>query len=63
MTIRIIIADDHPVVRSGLRALLTSQPDFEIVAEAANGEDASTLSISQNPDVILMDLQMPVVDG
>ena len=63
MTIRIIIVDDHPVVRSWLRALLTSQPDLEIVAEAENGEEASVLSASDNPDVILMDLQMPVMDG
>jgi DNA-binding NarL/FixJ family response regulator len=63
MTIRIIIADDHPVVRSGLRALLSSQSDFEVVADAENGEMASTLSVSHTPDVILMDLQMPVLDG
>lgn len=63
MTIRILIADDHPVVRSGLHALLTSQPDFEVVAEAENGEVASVLSASLTPDVILMDLVMPVLDG
>lgn len=63
MTIRILIADDHPVVRSGLRALLASQPDFKVVADAENGEEALTLSASHTPDVILMDLQMPVLDG
>ncbi|MCP4358402.1 MAG: response regulator transcription factor [Chloroflexi bacterium] len=63
MTIQIIIADDHPVVRSGLRALLDSQPDFEVVAEAENGEIASTLFNTHTPDVLLMDLQMPVMDG
>lgn len=63
MTIRILIADDHPVVRSGLRALLASQPDFEVVAEAENGETAVTFTETHNPDVILMDLQMPVADG
>lgn len=63
MTIRILIADDHPVVRSGLRALLASQPDFEVIADAENGEAAFTLSASHIPDVILMDLQMPVLDG
>ncbi|MCP4544460.1 MAG: response regulator transcription factor [Chloroflexi bacterium] len=63
MTIRILIADDHPVVRSGLRALLTSQPDFKVVADAENGEVATTLSAFHTPDVILMDLQMPVLDG
>lgn len=63
MNIRILIADDHPVVRSGLRALLVSQPDFEVVAEAENGKVAATLSATHTPDVILMDLQMPVMDG
>jgi DNA-binding NarL/FixJ family response regulator len=63
MTIRILLADDHPVVRSGLRALLASQPDFEVVADAENGEAATTLSASMAPDVVLLDLQMPVVDG
>ena len=61
--IKIIIADDHPVVRSGLRALLASQPDFEIVGEAGNGEEAARLAISLVPDLILMDLQMPILDG
>ena len=63
MTIKIIIADDHPVVRSGLRALLASQSDFEIVGEANNGAEAATLAISLVPDLILMDLQMPILDG
>jgi DNA-binding NarL/FixJ family response regulator len=63
MTIRIIIVDDHPVVRSGLRALLASQPDFEVVADAGTGEAALTLSATHTPEVILMDLQMPVMDG
>lgn len=63
MTINIIITDDHPVVRSGLRALLLSQPDFDIVADAENGEEAVSLTISLVPDLILMDLQMPNLDG
>jgi DNA-binding NarL/FixJ family response regulator len=63
MTIKIIIADDHAVVRSGLRALLSSQADFEIVGEANNGEEAAKWAISLDPDVILMDLQMPILDG
>jgi DNA-binding NarL/FixJ family response regulator len=63
MTIRILIADDHPVVRSGLRAVLASQSDFEVVSEAENGEAAVALFTSHAPDVILMDLQMPVLDG
>ena len=63
MSIRILIADDHPVVRSGLVALLNSQPEFDVVAEAENGETAVSLSLANTPDVILMDLQMPVLDG
>ena len=63
MMIKIMIADDHPVVRSGLRALLSSQPDFEIVADAENGEDAAKQAFSLIPDLILMDLQMPILDG
>ena len=63
MTIRILIADDHPVVRSGLRAVLASQSDFEVVSEAENGEAAVALFTSHAPDVILMALQMPVMDG
>lgn len=63
MMIRILIVDDHPVVRSGLRALLASQADFEVVTEAGDGQEASTLSASHAPHVILMDLQMPVLDG
>jgi len=63
MTIKILITDDHPVVRSGLRALLSSQSDFEVVADAENGEDAAKLAFSLMPDLILMDLQMPILDG
>lgn len=63
MKINIIIADDHPVVRSGLHALLSSQPDFDVVGEAENGEEAAKLAISLIPDLILMDLQMPILEG
>ncbi|HNB53407.1 MAG TPA: response regulator transcription factor, partial [Anaerolineales bacterium] len=63
MPIRILIADDHPVVRSGLKAILASQPDFEFVAEAENGAVAVNLARQCRPDVVLMDLQMPVMDG
>jgi DNA-binding NarL/FixJ family response regulator len=61
--IRLLVADDHPVVRSGLKAILASQPDFELLAETDNGATAVTLATSLRPDVILMDLQMPVMDG
>ena len=61
--IRILIADDHPVVLSGLLAILNSQSDFEIIATAQNGKEAVNIAYSQQPDIILMDLQMPVLDG
>ncbi|MCB0173142.1 MAG: response regulator transcription factor, partial [Anaerolineae bacterium] len=55
----ILIADDHPVFRKGLRALLTSMPTTELVGEATTGEEAINLAEQLQPDVILMDLQMP----
>ena len=63
MTIQILIADDHPVVRSGLAALLNSQPEFDVIAAAENGEAAVSFALAHTPDIILMDLQMPVLDG
>ena len=62
-TIRLVIVDDHPVVRDGLRGMLESQPDFEVVGEGANGEEAVQLASSLEPEVMLMDLRMPVMDG
>jgi DNA-binding NarL/FixJ family response regulator len=61
--IRIVIADDHPVVRAGLQEMLSSQPDFEIVGEASNGVEAVTLVNQVRPDVVLMDLRMTLLDG
>ena len=61
--IRLLIADDHPVVRDGLRGMLASEPDFEVVGEAASGAEAVRLVEREGPDVVLMDLQMPDVDG
>jgi serine phosphatase RsbU (regulator of sigma subunit)/CheY-like chemotaxis protein len=61
--IRVVIADDHPVVRVGLRDMLSSQPDFDVVAEAVNGAEAVTLATRLQPHVILMDLRMPEMDG
>jgi DNA-binding NarL/FixJ family response regulator len=63
MTIRILIADDHSVVRQGLRMFLSLDPDFEIVGEAADGAEAVRLAEELEPDVVLMDLLMPVMDG
>ena len=61
--IRIMLADDHPVVRDGLRAMLGTQPDFQVVSEAGNGAEAVQLAAQLKPDVILLDLEMPELDG
>ena len=61
--IRLMIADDHPVVRDGLAAMLASQPDFQVAGEAADGAIAVALAAELRPDVILMDLRMPILDG
>jgi DNA-binding NarL/FixJ family response regulator len=61
--IRLLIADDHPVVRDGLRAMLATQPDMELVGEAATGTQAVAHARALLPDVVLMDLQMPELDG
>jgi DNA-binding NarL/FixJ family response regulator len=61
--IRILIADDHPHFRDGLRALLSSASDLEVVGEAADGEEAISLAVDLQPDVVLMDLGMPGVGG
>jgi len=60
---RLLIADDHPVVRAGLRGMLSGQPDFEVVGEATNGAEAVALTNRLRPDVVLMDLRMPEMDG
>jgi DNA-binding NarL/FixJ family response regulator len=61
--IRILIADDHPVVRDGLAAILSTQPDFSVVGAAGDGAEVVRLARSLNPDVLLLDLEMPVMDG
>lgn len=61
--IKILIADDHPVVRDGLNAILETQPDFEVVGEAGNGREAVEKVRTLQPDVVLLDLDMPVMDG
>ncbi len=63
MTTRILIADDHSVVRQGLRMFLGSDPELEIVGEARDGAEAVSLARQLQPDVVLMDLLMPVMDG
>jgi NarL family two-component system response regulator LiaR len=62
-TITILIVDDHAVVRSGVRAYLETQPDLQVVGEAASGKDAVRLAAETVPDVVLMDLVMPEMDG
>lgn len=61
--IRLLIADDHPVVRDGLSGMFTAEPGFEVVGEAVDGAEAVHLAQVLNPDVILMDLRMPGMDG
>lgn len=61
--LRVLIADDHPIYRAGLRALTASQPDLELVGEAVTGAEAVQLAVTARPDVVLMDLTMPDVDG
>ena len=61
--IKVLIADDHPMFRSGVSAVLSSEDDIEIVAEAATGEEAVALAERMRPDVVLMDLRMPELDG
>jgi two-component system response regulator NreC len=63
MAIRVLVIDDHAVVRAGIRMLLDSVPDFEIVGEGETGADAVRLAQTLKPDVILMDVSMPVLDG
>jgi len=61
--VRILLADDHPIVREGLQALLETQADFEVVGEAANGNEVLHLALELRPDIILLDLEMPIMDG
>ena len=62
-TIRIVLADDHAVLRSGLRALLDSEPGMKVVGEASDGKQAVELAKTLNPDVLVMDISMPDMDG
>jgi DNA-binding NarL/FixJ family response regulator len=61
--IRIVLADDHAVVRDGLRVLLQAQPDIEVVGDAANGREAMRLTQQLHPDVVVMDIAMPELNG
>ncbi|WP_157001710.1 response regulator [Agromyces laixinhei] len=63
MSIRIVVADDHPIVRAGIVGLLESEQGLEVVGEAADGADAVAVAASERPDLVLMDLRMPQLDG
>ena len=63
MTIRVVVADDQALVRAGFAALLDAQEGIEVVGEAADGAEAVRLAVEQAPDVVLMDIRMPVLDG
>jgi DNA-binding NarL/FixJ family response regulator len=63
MTIRVVVADDQALVRSGFTMLLSGESGIEVVGEASNGAEAVALAASQHPDVMLMDVRMPVMDG
>jgi DNA-binding NarL/FixJ family response regulator len=62
-TIRLLVADDHPIVRDGLSSLFAREPDFAVLGEAADGAEAVRMAAELQPDVILMDLRMPGMDG
>lgn len=63
MPLRILLADDHTILRNGLRLLLERQPEFTVVAEAANGREAIDLAARESPDVAIIDIAMPVLNG
>ena len=61
--VRVLIADDHPIVRAGVAGLLADEPGIDVVGEASHGEQAVQMTAALHPDVVLMDLRMPVMDG
>ena len=61
--IRVLICDDHPVVRKGLSALLSTAPDIEVIGTAADGEEAIKMTLESSPDIVLMGVSMPGMDG
>lgn len=61
--IRILVADDHPIVRDGLVAILSTQPDLQVIGQAANGAEVVRLATELHPDILLLDLEMPGIDG
>jgi DNA-binding NarL/FixJ family response regulator len=63
MKIRILLADDHPMIRAGFKSMLDKNERFEIVGEAENGKELTALASQLNPDIILVDISMPVMNG
>lgn len=63
MSVRVLLVDDHPMIRAGLVGLVSGAPDLEVCGQAANGEEAVAVALEARPDVVLMDLSMPVLDG
>jgi YesN/AraC family two-component response regulator len=63
MTVRVLIADDQHLVRTGLKVILDSEPDIEVIAEAINGLEAVSIARELRPDVAVMDIRMPDLDG
>ncbi len=63
MSVRVVLADDEQLIRAGLRLIIESEPDFEVVGEASNGAEALELTRELDPNVVLMDIQMPEMDG
>jgi len=63
VTVRVLVVDDQAMVRAGFAALLDAQPDIEVVGQAADGEEGVRLALETSPDVVLMDVRMPVLDG
>src|SRR5258705_12218192 len=61
--VRVVLADDHPIVREGLRLLVDAQPDMRVVGEAADGEAACRVTSALQPDILVIDLSMPVLGG
>ncbi|MEU8261601.1 response regulator transcription factor [Micromonospora sp. NPDC048999] len=63
MTVRVLVADDHPLFRQGLRSLIADSPETELVGAAADGDEAVAIALAQRPDVVVMDLRMPGLNG